>query len=265
LPDPLTACTVRVYLDTDLSPATGIAENGLGAEYVIVLGRWIYEQTEGGALAYVLDQHLEYITAPSYLHLHEGVDSLEVALPLNRIGNPWRFACAVGTDEDRLPDPPRTQWLSFSPRGGAAEPGVPFPLELTCDVRGLTGVEHRARILVLTNDPADPERAIAVTIRAGAPGAIDELRLEAPYPNPMRAGTTLRLLVPAGVGWTGDIVDVTGRTVRHLGREAAGAAGLQILHWDGRRDDATRVESGVYYATVQGGSARTARTILVVR
>jgi len=265
LPDPRARATVRIFIDTDLSPATGIAEDGLGAEYVIVLGRWIYEQTDGGALAYVLDEHLAYVTTPSYLFLHAGFDSLEVAVPLHRIGSPARFACAVRADEDHLPDPPLTRWLSFSPRGGTAEPGAPLPLALTYDVRGLAGVEHRAQLLVLTNDPADPERAIPITVRTGAPGVIEALRLEAPYPNPMRAGTTLRLLVPAGIGWSADILDVTGRAVRHLARSAAGTAGLQILHWDGRRDDATRVDSGVYYGSVRGGGARTTRTILVVR
>lgn len=265
LPDPRRDCTVRIYLDTDLSPATGIAENGLGAEYVVVLGRWMHEQTEGGALAYVLDDRLGYVTPPSYLSLHAGVDSLEVALPLYAIGDPWRFACAVRVGEDLLPDPPRTEWLNFSPRGGTAEPGAPFPLTLTYDVGDLPGVEHRARVLVLTNDPADPERIISVTIRKGAPGPIDELHLEPPYPNPMRSGTTLRLAVPGGADWSVEILDVTGRCIRHLGSGTAEAPGLIMLPWDGRRNDATRVEAGVYYAAVRRGGARTARTILVVR
>ena len=265
LPDPRTAFTLRLFLDTDLSPATGLPENGLGAEFVVVLGRWIHDQTEGAALGYVLNERLEYVVPPSFLFLHEGFDSLEVAVPLGAIGDPTRFACAVLAEADRLPDAPRVSWLSFSPRGGAAEPDAPFPLALAYDLRGAAGLEHRAQILVETNDVSDPVPAIAITVRRGPPEVIGALRLDPPYPNPARSGATLRLLVPQGVAWSADILDVTGRRVRHLAQEPAGAPGLRVLRWDGRRDDATRAESGVYYIWVRGGGARTARTILVVR
>jgi hypothetical protein len=265
LPDPRIEGTVRIFLDCDLCPGTGIPEVNLGAEYVVVLGRWVHEQTEGDALGYLLDDRLRYVARPSFLSLWAGLDSLEVGIPLDAIGYPARLACAVRADADLMPDAPSPGWLAVRPRSGSALPEASLPVELAYDLRGAPGLEHRAQLLVATNDPDRPRWSIPVTVLRGPPGESGGPRLERAYPVPSGSEVALRLLVPAGEAWSVDILDVTGRRVRRLAEGAAGPAGLRLLRWDGRRQDATRIESGVYYVLARAGGARASLPVLIVR
>jgi len=86
----------------------------------------------------------------------------------------------------------------------------------------------------------------------------------AAWPNPFRAGVTLRFALPrAGAGAVA-VYDVAGRCVRHL-RRGALAAGAQALTWNGRDDAGATLGPGLYFARVECGTVRMAMKVLRLR
>jgi len=92
------------------------------------------------------------------------------------------------------------------------------------------------------------------------PGARPALRNA---PNPFVSATTIRFDHPRAGPVRLAIFDVTGRRVRTL-LDAAVAAGLQSVAWDGRDDAGRRVGAGVYMARLDAdGVAATLRVLRV--
>lgn len=100
----------------------------------------------------------------------------------------------------------------------------------------------------------------------GEPGAgARDLPLRiAAYPNPMTHSAQLSYAVPSG--YRGpvqiDVVDVTGRTVRHLVAKGQ-RTGEYLVTWDGLSDGRQPVTDGVYFARITaGGQTQSARIVL---
>lgn len=91
-------------------------------------------------------------------------------------------------------------------------------------------------------------------------------RLEANYPNPFNAGTTILCSLPAGRG-SGRLLllisDTLGRQVRRLDRQASGSA--ERFYWDGCDDAGNPLPSGLYTCTARLGSAAQTRKMLLLR
>jgi len=83
------------------------------------------------------------------------------------------------------------------------------------------------------------------------------------YPNPCGEAATIRFALPRDRDARLEILDLSGRRVRDLGRSRPGA-GTHYAQWDGRDGDGSAVEAGLYFVrlTTPGG-ARTARLMLV--
>ena len=100
----------------------------------------------------------------------------------------------------------------------------------------------------------------------GEPNAgIGKLPLRiAAYPNPMTHSTQLSYAVPSGhEGLVQvNVVDVTGRTVRHLVAKGQ-RTGEYFVTWDGLNDGRQPVTDGVYFARITaGGETKSARIVL---
>jgi hypothetical protein len=77
------------------------------------------------------------------------------------------------------------------------------------------------------------------------------LRLGAPFPNPARAGLSVRFDLPRAGGVTAAVFDAAGRHVRTLLAGEAREAGTHALAWDGEGEGRARVGPGVYWVVVR--------------
>lgn len=114
------------------------------------------------------------------------------------------------------------------------------------------GIDH----LVLRDDtPASVPEPAAVA---------SPVELAPPYPNPSRGPVSFALRASDGGPVRLEIVDVTGRRVRHAVL-AAGASGPRTWVWDGLDDSGAPVPPGTYRARALGASGGTSRSLIRVR
>ncbi|NIR51631.1 T9SS type A sorting domain-containing protein [candidate division KSB1 bacterium] len=81
--------------------------------------------------------------------------------------------------------------------------------------------------------------------------------LEQNFPNPFNPSTVIRFKLPEAAQVTLTIYDVLGRRVRTLVSNAAYAAGVHKLTWDGRDDSGNSAASGVYVYRIEITGTRT--------
>ncbi len=178
LPDPRSAFTLYLYLDTDLSRATGMQTTNLGADYLVKLGAEVFR--ENHELAQIVDAEGKYLGRPSGVILQQGLDSIEVAVPLTTIGSPHEIALAAQivlepdtlhasfepaqVIGDRLPDPPRSSWLETTPTYATVLAEAPFPVTLSLDLTGYMEDDYAAQLFLTTNDPDRPLVSFPVSV-----------------------------------------------------------------------------------------------------
>ncbi len=75
-------------------------------------------------------------------------------------------------------------------------------------------------------------------------------------PNPFNPKTEIRFALPEARPIDCDVYDASGRLVRILARDAAHAAGLHGLVWDGRDDAGRTVSAGTYVYRLRAGGDR---------
>jgi hypothetical protein len=109
---------------------------------------------------------------------------------------------------------------------------------------------------------AEYERTVPVLDRPSNPPLTFDLLPS--FPNPTRSSTTIVYELPAAVAPTITIYNVRGQTVRQwsLPRQAAGR---HRVTWDGRRDDGTRVPSGIYFVKLVAGEQALIQRLLLLR
>jgi hypothetical protein len=95
------------------------------------------------------------------------------------------------------------------------------------------------------------------------PGAASPLKLAPPAPNPSRGPVALRMDVPGGAVHI-QIVDVTGRILRHAELPDAGA-GPRIWMWDGADDAGRAVAPGAYRARAVGPTGGMSQPLIRIR
>jgi photosystem II stability/assembly factor-like uncharacterized protein len=83
-------------------------------------------------------------------------------------------------------------------------------------------------------------------------------------PNPMRTHVEISYSIPDKERATLAVYDITGRLVRTLGDEQAGA-GRHVVRWDGRTDGGTRVLPGIYLIIIKSAAFTEQRKIVVCR
>lgn len=74
-------------------------------------------------------------------------------------------------------------------------------------------------------------------------------------PNPFRGETQFRLDAPRSGAVEVIVYDVRGQAVRHL-RSGWLSSGMNVLEWDGRRDQGSTCASGVYFVAARVGGVR---------
>ena len=84
------------------------------------------------------------------------------------------------------------------------------------------------------------------------------------YPNPFNANTVIEYRLDGDTRVELTLYAADGRRVRRL-VQAARAAGLHRVIWDGRDDRGAAVASGAYFAHLRAGSIRVTRPVMVLR
>jgi flagellar hook assembly protein FlgD len=100
---------------------------------------------------------------------------------------------------------------------------------------------------------------------AAAPMGEPVTRLElVAYPNPFRAETSIRFVMPISGDALLSILDASGRLVRDFGAEFPLSAGEQAVRWDGRNASGQEASAGVYFLRLNAaGTTKTGRVQLI--
>ncbi len=130
LPDPESAFSAWIYLDTDQQRHTGWQGLNTGADYVVLLGAHAYLASGGQSRVLLLDSSLEIIGPPAGSVIQEGLDSVQVAIQLPHIGSPDAVAINVevyvpAAEEAYLPGAEETFSSSPSPRSNRSGGDAP--------------------------------------------------------------------------------------------------------------------------------------------
>jgi hypothetical protein len=158
-------------------------------------------------------------------------------------------------------------WLVENPADGAAGPLGSATAEVWVDATDLSDGLYEGEIIFASNDAANPDFAVPVTLNVSATGANGtddapipiEYRIRGNYPNPFNPTTVIAYDLPRAASVDLRIYDVSGRLVRVLESDSQSDAGTHTATWDGRDDSGAPVSSGVYFCklsangeTVQG-------------
>jgi hypothetical protein len=84
-------------------------------------------------------------------------------------------------------------------------------------------------------------------------------------PNPLRGGGAITLSMPRAGAATIEILDLAGRHVRDLMREAHIAAGVHRIEFDGRAADGAELSSGMYFYRVTTSEGKATRRFAILR
>ncbi|GAB5518697.1 MAG: hypothetical protein RhofKO_09480 [Rhodothermales bacterium] len=109
----------------------------------------------------------------------------------------------------------------------------------------------------LTSDQPGPPTGVHTTVETPAPS----FRLEAAYPNPFQARTTLTFAIDTPSTVTLEVFDVLGRRVRTL-TNAGYDMGVHRMAWDGTDDAGQPTSPGVYLYRIQAGLYTATRSLI---
>jgi hypothetical protein len=186
-----------------------------------------------------------------------GTEGLEIAFNAPYVHD--RLAVLI---EDPAP------WLTEDPPSGVTAGLGDVSVTLEVDTEGLMPGLHLVTLVVLSNDPDEPEVMIPVSLLIGGTDVEDGLPtryvLHGNYPNPFNPRTEIRYDLPAPATVNLRVYSIAGRLVRELLEGERQDPGRYAIPWNGRDDSGERVASGVYYYKLEAdGEALTNRMVLL--
>jgi len=191
-----------------------------------------------------------------------------VTWALNRSGAPQLYAAPNGTPA-KLASGRMDVWVGATKViDGAAALNARVPMT---DLKWFWSGAGTATLTNFQVAELPPPDADAAAARAASSTATEEgapapaLELYRPSPNPFTRTTRFAYAVPATASVDVGIFDVAGRRVRGLVSGTQGAGQYEVA-WDGRADDGSRANAGVYFLRASvGGPAKVMRVVYLVR
>jgi len=143
-------------------------------------------------------------------------------------------------------------WLPIDPNSGTILAGQSANITVTYDASNLVEGEYTANITITSNDPAEPEIIIPVTLTVGyvnaEPGVLPVVtKLQGNYPNPFNPTTTISFSTTESTKHTEiNIYNLKGQKVKKLVEKVL-PAGQHSITWNGTDENGKPVSSGVYF------------------
>ena len=143
-------------------------------------------------------------------------------------------------------------WLPIEPNSGTILAGQSANITVTYDASNLVEGEYTADIIITSNDPAEPEVVIPVTLTVGYVNAEQEIlpvvtKLQGNYPNPFNPATTISFSVAQTSSFVNlEVFNIKGQKVKKLLGEIL-PAGNHTIVWNGKDENGKAVASGVYF------------------
>jgi hypothetical protein len=143
-------------------------------------------------------------------------------------------------------------WLPIDPNSGTILAGQSADITVTYDASNLVEGEYTANITITSNDPAEPEVIIPVTLTVGYVNTEPDVlpvvtKLQGNYPNPFNPETTISFSVAQTSSFVNlEVFNIKGQKVKTLVDEIL-PAGKHSVTWNGKDENGKSVASGVYF------------------
>ncbi|HQU72826.1 MAG TPA: FlgD immunoglobulin-like domain containing protein, partial [Calditrichia bacterium] len=158
-----------------------------------------------------------------------------------------------------------------NPTFGVVPAGGSVDVQVIADATGLAVGSYNGRLNISSNDPVNPEMAVAFTLIVDDQVGIDgpqtlpsTIAVAQNYPNPFNPTTTIAYELPRAGEVSLVIYNVLGQVVRTLVSGQHGAGRFQAI-WDARNDLGERVGSGIYLYRFDSGDYHEIRKMILLK
>jgi hypothetical protein len=161
-------------------------------------------------------------------------------------------------------------WLPIYPNSGTILAGQSANITVTYDASNLVEGEYTANITISSNDPAEPEVIIPVTLTVGYVNAEQEIipivtNLQGNYPNPFNPATTISFSVAQTSSFVNlEVFNIKGQKVKTLIDEILPADQHSVI-WNGKDENGKPVSSGVYFYKMKAGSYLSSKKMILLK
>jgi hypothetical protein len=162
------------------------------------------------------------------------------------------------------------EWATVTPSAGSIPAGGSADLTVNLDSSGLSLGVHTGMVRILSNDLANPEVQVPLTMTvqdyiSGVENQLPTLlALSQNVPNPFNPSTKISFALPTRGLVDLRVFDVRGALVRTL---ATGEldAGMHDYMWTGLSDEGVQVPSGVYFYRLRTAEGDITRSMTLVK
>ncbi|NQV18724.1 MAG: choice-of-anchor D domain-containing protein [Armatimonadetes bacterium] len=160
-------------------------------------------------------------------------------------------------------------WLPIEPGSGTIPAGGSMDISITYDATDLEEGEYTADILVSSNDPADPQIIIPVTLIVSFTNTENQVipfntALYGNYPNPFNPSTTISFSTTESTENTElAIYNIKGQKVKTLVNEKL-EAGIHQVVWNGKDGSNKSVSSGIYFYKMKSSNYNETKKMLLL-
>lgn len=160
-------------------------------------------------------------------------------------------------------------WLLIDPNSGTILAGQSADITITYDASNLEEGEYTANIIIKSNDPAEPEVIIPVTLTVGYVSTEPDIlpvvtKLQGNYPNPFNPTTTISFSLVAENKVKLTIYNLKGQKVKRLVNEQL-PAGKHIAVWNGKDDSGKKAASGIYFYKFKAGKFVSTKKMILMK
>lgn len=278
----------NVFLDADHNSFTGLNINGLGVDYVVVVGDF-----GGGFYAYLLwwnaaAQTFDFIGPVDYFSYSTTGRRVAFGVSKALLGNPaslgifinvfnkaniaptvdYAPASHLGYLSASLENVP---WLKIEPLFGLAGAGSDTALMVTIRPENIPPGYYLSGITLYSSHAGEMRKDFipiyldyATGIVSSEPQIPLQFEVEQNYPNPFNPATRVRFGLPAPARVKIEIFNLLGQRV-YLEETQPLPAGYHQFEWNGQNAAGQEVSSGIYFYRISDGKNMAVRKMVLLR
>jgi hypothetical protein len=233
---------------------------------------WFFVAGEGSLTFQI---HL-YPNGDIYFYYHEMIGDLNAAT-VGIENNDGSDGLQIVHDEDYIQDELAIRisaapfWVASDAVSSVLEAGQADDITFTFDPAGLDVGDYYANAVFTSNDPAQPELIVPITLLIGESAGNPKESIAMPnshlgnnFPNPFNPTTAINFSLVKKTYVELTIYDVSGKLVKTLIRREVDA-GYHSVVWNGDDEKGREVASGVYFYRIHAGEYESTRQMLLLR